>query len=358
MAAIPLRFAGCIRLGVLRLNPCNPGDLLDIKTAVHLHYLYDPASPAPGAGVLRPHPFLISAHDEALNALSPSPPSEPSNVNPRFPARPRPEWGTHGLRSLAIGYVAVMILIPLGGILVQSFSEGAGAFYSAILAPEAWAAIRLTLVCAVGVALLNALLGTMIAWTLVRFHFPGKMLLNLLIDLPFAIPTVVTGLMIVMLYGPQTMLGIFFEGQGIRILFAQPGIWIALLFVTLPFVVRAVQPVLMELDPEVEQAAWTLGAGGWLTFRRVLLPTLLPAILTGSILAFTRALGEFGSVVLVAGNIPFRSQTAPVYIYGQIESGRPQAAAAVSVLLLAISLSTILLLNRTQNRESRERHAV
>ena len=292
--------------------------------------------------------------------LSPTPnaPSSTGGGMPGSAPAARPAKGAYGLRSLAVGYIALMILIPLGGILVQSFSQGWGAFWSAVTAPEAWAAVRLTLVCAVGVALINAVLGTMIAWTLVRFRFPGKTLLNLLIDLPFAIPTVVTGLMIVMLYGPQTTLGIFFAGHGIKVLFAQPGIWLALLFVTLPFVVRAVQPVLMELDPEVEQAAWTLGAGGWLTFRRVLLPTLLPSILTGSILSFTRALGEFGSVVLVAGNIPFRSQTAPVYIYGQIESDRPQAAAAVSIFLLALSLGAILLLNRAQNREARERHAV
>lgn len=303
----------------------------------------------------------LPAEERDLNTApsTPTPPEPPSSGG-----RPagsvlaaRPARGAYGLRALAVGYIALMILIPLGGILVQSFSQGWGAFWSSVTAPEAWSAIRLTLVCAVGVALINAVLGTMIAWTLVRFNFPGKTFLNLLIDLPFAIPTVVTGLMIVMLYGPQTTLGIFFAGHGIKVLFAKPGIWLALLFVTLPFVVRAVQPVLMELDPEVEQASWTLGAGGWLTFRRVLLPTLLPSILTGSILSFTRALGEFGSVVLVAGNIPFRSQTAPVYVYGQIESDNPQAATAVSVFLLALSLTAILILNRTQNREERQRHA-
>ncbi|MBW3625490.1 MAG: sulfate ABC transporter permease subunit CysT [Armatimonadetes bacterium] len=293
-----------------------------------------------------------------ISLLSPSPPESPERFDsPPPPISTRLPWGAYGLRSLALGYVALMILIPLGGIVAQAFSGGGRSFWAAITDPEAWDAVRLTLVCAVGIALINAAVGTMVAWTLVRFQFPGKMFLSLLIDLPFAVPTVVTGLMIVMLYGPQTTLGIFFAEYGIRILFAQPGIWIALLFVTLPFVIRTVQPVLMELDPEVEQAAWTLGAGGWLTFRRVTLPVLFPAILTGSILSFTRALGEFGSVVLVAGNIPFRSQTAPVYIYGQIESDRPQAATAVSVLLLAISLTTILLLNRTQNREARQRHA-
>ncbi len=255
------------------------------------------------------------------------------------------------MRGAAIAWVTVMIVVPLAGIVLKAFSEGGAAFRDAIVAPEAWDAIRLTLLCATGISVINAVMGALIAWTLVRCQFPGKTFLNLLVDLPFAIPTVVTGLMIVILYGPNSALGAFAGAHGVKILFAKPGIVMALLFVTAPFVVRAVQPVLMELDPEVEQVAWTLGAGGWLTFRRVLLPTLFPAILTGSLLSFTRALGEFGAVILVAGNIPFRSQTAPVYVYGQIESDHPQAATAVSLLLLVISLGTTLFLARFQHQK-------
>jgi sulfate transport system permease protein len=246
-----------------------------------------------------------------------------------------------------------MILLPLGGIVGNSFAEGWRAFAAAIRDPEAWDAIRLTLLFAAGTALFNAFTGTMMAWTLVRHRFPGRSLLNVLVDLPFAIPTVVTGLMIVILYGPKAPLGIFFAKHGVRILFAKPGIGLALLFVTLPFVVRAVQPVLMELEAETEEAAWTLGAGHWLTFRQVILPALTPSILTGVGLAFTRALGEFGSVILVAANIPFQSQTAPVYVFGQIESDQPQAATAVSVFILAVSLGTLLLLTTLQRRRER-----
>jgi sulfate transport system permease protein len=169
---------------------------------------------------------------------------------------------------------------------------------------------------------------------------------NALVDLPLAIPTLVTGLMLVALYGPQSLAGAFLEGHGLQVIYAKPGIVLALLYVTFPFVVRSVQPVVLELQRDQEEAAETLGATRWVTFRRVILPSLMPAILTGTTLSFSRALGEFGSVVVLAGNIPMKTQVAAVYIYGEVESYNPTGAVAVSVVLLAASLLVILLLHR------------
>jgi len=182
----------------------------------------------------------------------------------------------------------------------------------------------------------------------VRYRFFGNKLLNSLVDLPFAIPTLVTGVMLVVLYGPQRTLGAFLEARGIHIIFAQPGIVLALLFVTYPFVIRAVQPVLMEIDRSQEEAAWTLGASQWRTFREIILPAITPAIVTGALLSFARALGEFGSIVIVAGNIPRRTLTAPVYIFGQIESQNQRAASAMSVTLLALSFGLMLFVDWVQ----------
>ena len=179
------------------------------------------------------------------------------------------------------------------------------------------------------------MLGTVTAWTLVRDDFPGKTLMNAVIDLPFALPTIVAGLTLLALYGPG---GPF----GIDVAFTRTGLMFALLFVTLPFVVRAVQPVLLELDTEMEEAAASLGAGSFAIFRRIVFPNLLPAILSGVALAFARAVGEFGAVVLISGNLPFKTEAASVYIFGQLQSGNGSGAAAVSVLLLAISLGVLL----------------
>ncbi|MFZ1538709.1 MAG: ABC transporter permease subunit, partial [Chromatiaceae bacterium] len=177
------------------------------------------------------------------------------------------------------------------------------------------------------------------AWVLVRYRFPGRGLLSALVDLPFAIPTLVTGIMLVVLFGPQSALGAWLGVRGVPVAFAAPSIILALLFITMPFVVRAVEPVLLEQDPAEEEAAYTLGAGALTVFRRVLLPPIAPAILSGTIRSYARALGEFGSIVVVSGNIPLQTLTAPVYLFGEIESGRADVAAAVSVVLLAVALS-------------------
>jgi sulfate/thiosulfate transport system permease protein len=177
----------------------------------------------------------------------------------------------------------------------------------------------------------NALFGTLIAWVLVRDEFPGKRLVNALIDLPFALPTIVAGITLLALYGPKGPLGV-------NVAYTKTAIVMALLFVTLPFVVRSVQPVMIELDREMEEAAASLGAGSFTTFRRIILPNLMPAIVAGSALGFARAVGEFGSIVLISGNIPFKTQVASVFIFGQIESDNTTGAAAVSVVLLLLSV--------------------
>jgi sulfate/thiosulfate transport system permease protein len=218
---------------------------------------------------------------------------------------------------------------------VQSLDGGAGEFWDAITNAQAQAAIRLTLIVSLIVAAINAVIGTLIAWVLVRDEFPGKRVVGGLIDLPFALPTIVAGLVLLALYGPNGPVGI-------NVAYTRVAVLMALLFVTLPFVVRAVQPVLMGLEREAEEAAESLGAGPWTTFRRIVLPALRPAILAGVGLAFGRAIGEFGSVVLISGNLPYETEVASVLVYGQIESGNTDGAAAVSVLLLVVSFVVLL----------------
>lgn len=202
---------------------------------------------------------------------------------------------------------------------------------------------------------LNIVMGTLTAYVLVKFRFPGKFLLDALIDLPFAVPTLVTGVMLVLLYGPQSAIGGFFQKQfGFRILFAPPGIVLALLFISYPFVVRAVQPVLLGLEANQEEAAYTLGASPWNTFRRVIFPAIRPAMLTGGLLSFARALGEFGAIVIVSGNIPMRTQTAAVYIYSKVEGADMPAASGVSVVLLLIAFVVTIGVDLFQRRN---RHA-
>jgi len=257
------------------------------------------------------------------------------------PGAPRP-WGRWGLRATAISYLALIIVLPLSAIVATGFRDGLRAFWNDITNPTAFAALRLTLTVAVLTTVINAVMGTLTAYALVRYSFPGRRLLNGLIDIPFAIPTLVTGVMLVVLYGPQETLGAWLQARGIRIIFATPGIVLALLLVNYPFVIRAVQPVLLEMQKDQEEAAYTLGASKWVTFYRIILPTIAPGIITGVLLTFARALGEFGSIVVVAGNIPGRTLTAPVHVFGQIESQNPRGASALSILLLALSFGLML----------------
>lgn len=259
-------------------------------------------------------------------------------------------WGRWGLRSVAVSYLGMMIILPLSAILASGLSGGLAVFRGDITNPMAFAALRLTLLTAVMTTVINLVMGTLTAYVLVRYSFPGRGLLNAVIDLPFAIPTLVTGVMLVLLYGPQRTLGMWLEARGMQVIFNTPGIVLALLVVTYPFVIRSVQPVLMELDRSLEEAAYTIGASKWTTFRSIILPTISPAIITGSLLCFARALGEFGSIVVVAGNIPGRTLTAPVYVYGQLESYNQRGASAMSVLLLALSFTIMLAVDWLQRR--------
>ncbi|MCK5739934.1 sulfate ABC transporter permease subunit CysT [bacterium] len=252
------------------------------------------------------------------------------------------------LRSISFFYIGILVLLPIAAISIEAFRGGFSAVWENITAPQALYSLRLTITMAVIMMIINVITGTMTAWVMVRYDFPFKGFINAMIDLPFAIPTVVTGIMLVALYGPNSFVGHLFGKAGIEIMYNKPGIVMALLYVSFPFVVRTVQPVLLELDTDMEEAARTLGASRFVTFFRIVLPTLLPAILTGAALSFSRALGEFGSVSIVAGNIPFKTQMSSVYIYGELESYNQQGALGVSVLLLCFSFLILMSLNFLQ----------
>jgi sulfate transport system permease protein len=254
----------------------------------------------------------------------------------RLPRARRRALGTPALSSgLALGYLSIIVLIPLAAVVAKAAAGGWHHFWQVAWNPEARAALELTFELAGGVVAINAVTGTALAWTLVRDEFPGKRLVNAIVDLPFALPTIVAGLTLLALYGPT-------GGVGVNVAFTRWGVLMALLFVTLPFVVRTVQPVLIELDRDMEDAAASLGAGRVTVFRRIVFPHLLPALLSGVALAFARAIGEFGAVVLIAGNIPFKTEVASLYVFQHINSDDPSGASALAVLMLAISFALLL----------------
>ena len=240
-----------------------------------------------------------------------------------------------------VGYLSLVVLLPLAALVAE-----AGNFRQAVTNREAVAALELTLVLAIAVALVNAVIGTATAWVLVRDDFRGKRVLNAVIDLPFALPTIVAGLTLLALYGPRGW-------TGLNLAFTRAGVLLALLFVTLPFVVRSVQPVLLELDAEMEEAAASLGARPAGIFRRIVFPNLLPAVLSGVALSFARAIGEFGAVVLISGNLPFKTEVSSVYIFGRIQSNDAAGAASLSLVLLAISFATLLLIGAVRRWATR-----
>lgn len=248
--------------------------------------------------------------------------------------------------GIAATWLGLIVLIPIAAVTWRSLSDGLPEFWRTITSPQSQAALQLTFLLALAVVAINAVMGSLIAWVLVRDDFPGKAIVNALIDLPFALPTIVAGLTLLTLYGPKSPFGL-------NLAYTQAGILIALLFVTLPFVVRAVQPVLLELDKDMEEAAASLGAAPSTVVRRIILPNLLPAILTGSALGFARAIGEFGSVVLISGNIPYKTEVASVNILGQLEGDDPAGAAAISVVLMAASLLMLTCLDWLRRRKTR-----
>ncbi|MBK5219856.1 MAG: sulfate ABC transporter permease subunit CysT [Thermoleophilia bacterium] len=251
-------------------------------------------------------------------------------------------------RGLVGLYLSVIVLLPLAAVVNQSMEGGLGAFWDAVTSPQAVASLKLTVICSLIVVVINAIFGTIIAWILVRDNFPGKAAVNAVIDLPFALPTIVASLTLLALYGSDSPFGV-------DIAFTRAAVVVALLFVTLPFVVRAVQPLLLEMDREMEAAAASLGAGGFTIFRRIIFPNLLPGLAAGVALAFARALGEYGSVLLFAGGLP-DTQVSSVFIRSQIESGNDLGASAVSVVLLVASLvllASVTLIQRWGSRHER-----
>jgi sulfate transport system permease protein len=258
-------------------------------------------------------------------------------------ARARTRPGTAAGLGFVVLYMSVIVLIPLGAIVWRAREDGWAGFWHDVTTPEAWSTLKLTVLCSLGVALINVVMGTLIAWVLVRDAFPGQRVVEALIDLPFALPTIVAGLVLLTLYGTQSPIHV-------TLAYTRPGVVVALLFVTLPFVVRTVQPVLMEFDTEMEEAAASLGASRFTVFRRVVLPNLVPAILAGAGLSFARALSEYGSTVLISGNIPFKTQIASVHIFNQVENDNTTGAAAVATVLIVVALVVLLLIGLLERR--------
>jgi sulfate transport system permease protein len=251
--------------------------------------------------------------------------------------------------SLSLGYsvfyLSVLVLIPLGACFLKASSLSAAEFWAVIWTERAQAAYWTTFSSALIAAGINVVLGLTVAWTLVRYDFPLKRILDALVDLPFALPTAVAGLVFATLYGPNGWIGQFLVPRGIEGAYSKLGIVLVLIFTGFPFVVRTVQPVLEALDAETEEAAMILGANRWQTFRRVIMPTLLPALVTGFSLAFARAIGEYGSVVFISGNMPFETEIAPVLIVARLEEFAYREATAIAVVLLSASFVLLVLIN-------------
>lgn len=245
--------------------------------------------------------------------------------------------------GVALVWFSVLVLLPLAAVVGAAAAGGWGAFLDTLTDAQTFAALRLTVLEALGVTLVNAVVGTVVAWVLVRDHFWGKRILDVIIDIPFALPTIVAGLVLLSLYGPDSPIGV-------NVVNTRAGIFLALLFITLPFVVRTVQPVLIELDADVEEAAASLGASRATTFRRVILPSLVPAIAAGSSLGFARAISEFGSLVLISGNTPFKTEVASLKILKFIEGDNQAGAASVAVLLLLVAVISIVALDLISRR--------
>jgi sulfate transport system permease protein len=278
-----------------------------------------------------------------MSAVAAPRPPAPRPARPAVVLRPAAPWAAG---AMATAYLSLVVLIPLAAVVVEATEGGLAGFWEQISSRQAVAAMRFTLLVSLVVTAINVVFGTLIAWVLVRDDFRGKRVVNAIIDLPFALPTIVAGLTLLALYGPRSP-------APVDLAYTQAGVLLALLFVTLPFIVRAVQPVLQELDREMEEAARSLGASAWTSFRRIVLPNLRPAIIAGAGLGFARALGEFGAVVLISGNLPFETEVASVFVFGQIETDNVAGAASVSVVLLVVSLVLLFGIGALGRRLSR-----
>ncbi len=274
--------------------------------------------------------------------------SSSSSLTQRSPQKPRLlslSWAW----QITIGYLVVMLALPVAAMFMKASSQSPAEFWRIATSPIALATYDVTFVTALVAAIINGFFGTLIAWVLVRYEFPGKKLVDGSIDLPFALPTAVAGLTLATVYSDKGWIGSLFAPFGIKLAFTRTGVAIAMIFISLPFVVRTVQPVLQEMDTDIEEAAWCLGASQWDTFRRVLLPPLFPAILTGVALGFSRAVGEYGSTVIMASNTPFNDLIAPVLIFQRLEQYDYGGATVIGVVLLLISLVSLLAINLLQS---------
>jgi sulfate transport system permease protein len=255
--------------------------------------------------------------------------------------------------GFTLAYLSLIVLVPLAAVFLKAATLSLPAFWATVTSPRVLASYRLTFGASLLAALVNIVFGLLLAWSLVRYRFPGKRLVDALIDLPFALPTAVAGISLTSLYARNGWLGQHLEAAGIKVAFTPLGVLVALVFIGLPFVVRTVQPVLEDLDTEIEEAAASLGAGRWHTLRRVVLPTLLPALLTGFALAFARAVGEYGSVIFIAGNLPMISEITPLIIITKLEQYDYAGATAVASVMLVASFILLLVINGLQSWSER-----
>ena len=261
--------------------------------------------------------------------------------------------------ELALGftllYLSLIALIPLSAVFVKTFTLTLGSFIDTVTSPRVLASFRLSFGASLAAAALNTVFGFVVAWVLVRYRFPGKKIIDALVDLPFALPTAVAGIALTAIYAPNGWIGSRLELLGVKVAFTPLGVLVALVFIGLPFVVRTIQPVLEDLEPELEDAAATLGADRWQAFRRVILPVVLPALITGFALAFARAVGEYGSVIFIAGNMPMVSEIAPLLIITKLEQYDYAGATAIATVMLLASFVLLLLINWLQWRSRHDR---
>jgi len=250
--------------------------------------------------------------------------------------------------GLTLAWLSLIVLLPLSTVFIRSAGMGWADFIAAGLSPRALAAYRISFGTAFAAALVNGVFGLLTAWVLVRYDFPGKRVVNALVDLPFALPTAVAGIALTTIYSPSGWVGQLFEPLGIQLAYSPIGITLALIFIGLPFIVRSVEPVLEDLSADVEEAALSLGASPWQVFARVVLPAILPALLTGFALALARGVGEYGSVIFIAGNMPFKSEIAPLLIITQLEQYDYAGATAIATIMLIASFAILLLINLIQ----------
>jgi sulfate transport system permease protein len=274
-----------------------------------------------------------------------------------FSAARRPQVlpGFNLALGYTVAYLSLIVLLPLSAVLFKTMSLGLGQFWDIISSPRVVASFKLSFGASLIAASINAVFGLMLAWCLVRYRFPGKKLIDALVDLPFALPTAVAGIALTAIYAPNGWIGSLLAPHGIKVAFTPLGVLIALVFIGLPFVVRTVQPILEDLETELEEAAASLGAHRWQTFRHVLLPILTPALLTGFALAFARAVGEYGSVIFIAGNMPMVSEIAPLMIITKLEQYDYAGATAIALAMLILSFVLLLAINALQGWNAAQR---